>query len=79
MSQAWSDCPIVLTCRVVCPFCRGLHSKIVKSIPESDGSVTRRRICSTCSRRFLEVREPPENGDPSYTIIYPATNRRTQP
>ena len=64
-SSDWARAPFtytVLPPPVRCPFCGHAGRVIVRTMPrESDGSFSRRCICKSCSRRYVEVCELPES------------------
>jgi len=61
MKPHWKDCPMQFVERIECPICGSVASPIlIRSQTESDGSVSRRCICRSCSGRFLRILEPQE-------------------
>lgn len=68
----WQDAPYVYVIRPACPHCGATGYTIVRSSREPDGSVSRRCVCRSCSRRFFLVLETPVSGVGTLTARYVA-------
>jgi hypothetical protein len=58
MAEPWRDTPITFQPQIVCPFCDSPNKLLVRSCAQGDGSVERRYICGSCSRRYRLCIEP---------------------
>ena len=59
-APAWHACEIVFVPMVCCPHCGSPKPIVIRSEKGGDGSLSRKSICRSCSKRFVVVVEPPE-------------------
>ena len=67
----WDSAPLAFFRMPSCPFCGSPDRITVRSTRESDGSITRRTICRSCSQRYVLVLEA--GGLPEFGSVAGAT------
>lgn len=58
----WAEAPIVEVTLPTCPQCGDAKYIAIRGWRDPDGGRTSRRVCATCSNRYIVLTLPPDSG-----------------